>query len=260
MMVRMYPILTRLGPFFVYSYTAVFAIGLLLSWGITHRQSNQQTLPHWQDAALTTLAGGWLGARLSFVLLHWNYFAERPSELLQLWQGGLTAYGGLVGGLVGLWLWCWWRKRPFLPYATLFSPALLLLITTGWAACWFEGCAYGATTTLGPFATNLPDTFGVFAVRYQTQLLGFALNLLLLAALAHLQTRKLAHLPLFPLTLIAANLIHFGLTFLRGDTAPLLFGWRLDSWLALLFAIGGVMLLQYGRLKSRQVSKSASGK
>jgi len=253
MMVRMYPILTRLGPFFVYSYTAVFAIGLLLSWGITHRQSNQQTLPHWQDAALTTLAGGWLGARLSFVLLHWNYFAERPSELLQLWQGGLTAYGGLVGGLVGLWLWCWWRKRPFLPYATLFSPALLLLITTGWAACWFEGCAYGATTTLGPFVANLPDTFGVFAVRYQTQLLGIGLNLLLFLPLAYLHTCKLATSYRFPLTLICANLIHFGLTFLRGDTAPLLFSWRLDSWLALLFAIGGGMLLQYE--KSVQVPK-----
>ncbi len=251
----MHPILTRLGPFFIYSFTAVFAFGLLLSWGVTQRQATQQPLQRWQDAALVTLLAGWLGARLGFVLLNWGYFAERPSALLQIWQGGLTAYGGLLGGLLGLTLWCWWRKRPFLPYATLFSPALLLLIATGWAACWFEGCAYGTETTLGPFAANLPDTFGVFAVRTQTQLLGIGLNLLLLAALTHLQTRKLANLPLFPLTLITTNLIHFALTFLRGDAAPLLLGWRLDSWLALLFAIGGGMLLQYGRLKSRQVGK-----
>ncbi|MFZ1399383.1 MAG: prolipoprotein diacylglyceryl transferase family protein [Candidatus Promineifilaceae bacterium] len=242
MMDTMYPILTRLGPFFIYSYTAVFALGLLLSWGITQWQAKNQALPRWPDAALMTLFAGWLGARLGFVWLNWGYFVERPSALLQLWQGGLTAYGGLVGGLIGLGVWCWWGKRPFHPYAARFSPALLLLISTGWAACWFEGCAYGAETTLGPFAANLPDTFGVFAVRYQTQLLGLALNLLLLLLLASLPTRKLAH---FPLTLIAANLIHFGLTFLRGDAAPLLLGWRLDSWLALLFAIGGTMLLQY---------------
>ncbi|WP_420644811.1 prolipoprotein diacylglyceryl transferase family protein [Candidatus Leptofilum sp.] len=238
--------MTRLGPFFVYSFTAVFAIGLLLSWGITQQRSHKQALPHWLDAALATLIGGWLGARLTFVLLNWDYFAERPSELVQLWQGGLTAYGGLAGGLLGLGLWCWWRKRPFLPYATLFSPALLLLIITGWAACWIEGCAYGVETTLGLFSANLPDHFGVFTVRYQTQLLGVSLNLLLLL-LVYLPTRKLTNLPLFPLTLISANLIHFALTFLRGDAAPVLLGWRLDSWLALLFALGGVVLLQYGR-------------
>ncbi|WP_420630404.1 prolipoprotein diacylglyceryl transferase family protein [Candidatus Leptofilum sp.] len=241
--------MTRLGPFFVYSFTAAFAIGLLLSWAITHRQARQQTASRWRDAALTTLMVGWLGARLGFALLNWHYFAERPSELMQLWQGGLTAYGGLVGGLLGLGLWCWWGKRPFLSYATLFSPALVLLVATGWAACWLEGCAYGAETTLGPLSANLPDSYGVFTVRYQTQLLGIGLNLLLAAALAYLQTRKLAKLQLFPLTLIFTNLIHFGLTFLRGDTTLMLLGWRLDSWLALLFAIVGAMLLQYGRWK-----------
>lgn len=224
----MYPILTRLGPFFIYSYTAVFALGLLLSWGITQRQAQKQALPRWPDAALATLLAGWLGARLGFVGLNWGYFAERPSDLLQIWQGGLTAYGGLLGGLIGLCAWCWWEKRPFASLRQPLFPALLLLIATGWAACWFEGCAYGIETTLGSLAANLPDTFGVFAVRYQTQLLGLTLNLLLLFLLANLPTRKLAHSHTrklansqrFPLTLLAANLIHLALTFLRGDAAP----------------------------------------
>ena len=197
----MHPILARLGPFFIYSYTAVFAIGLLLSWGITHQSARQQPTRHWQDAALVTLLAGWLGARLGFVRLNWDYFAERPSELFQLWQGGLTAYGGLVGGLLGLGVWCWWRKRPFLPYATLFSPALLLLIATGWAACWFEGCAYGAETTLGPLAANLPDTFGVFAVRYPNPAPRHRPQSALTCStysLANSQTCKLATLPPHP--------------------------------------------------------------
>jgi phosphatidylglycerol:prolipoprotein diacylglycerol transferase len=249
----MYPILTRLGPFFIYSYTAVFAVGLLLCWVMIQRRASRPSLSRWPDAALAALIAGWLGARLSFILLNWRYFAERPSELMQLWQGGLTAYGGLVGGLIGLGIWCWWQKRPFFPYATLFAPALLLLIATGWTACWLEGCAYGTETILGPFAVNLPDSFGVFAVRYQTQLLGIGLNLLLLALLLW-RRRWWENDNLFPLILLLTNLIHLGLTFLRGDTVPLLLGWRLDSWLALLFAIGGGMLLQYGRLTSKQVA------
>lgn len=255
MMGDVYPILTRLGPFFVYSYTAVFAVGLLLSWTLTRRYAATQRLPDWPDAALAALLFGWLGARLSFVALNWGYFAQRPSELVQLWQGGLTAYGGLAGGLLGLKLWCWRRKRSFLPYANLFSPALLLLIATGWGACWLEGCAYGAETTLGPFSAGLPDSFGVFAVRYQTQLLGVGLNLLLLALLPWWPTWW-KNGRLFPLTLLCTNLIHLGLTALRGDAAPLLLGRRLDSWLALLFAIVGLFLLQYGRhLNSKRVGE-----
>lgn len=251
----MHPILTRLGPFFVYSYTAVFAIGLMLCWAITQRQLGQNRVAGWRDAALATLLTGWLGARGSFIWLNWSYFAERPSELLQLWQGGLSAFGGLVGGLLGLGLWCRWQKRPFLRYATLFSPGFLLLIVTGWAACWVEGCAYGAATTLGPLSANLPDHFGVFAVRYQTQLLGIGLNLLALVIVL-LWQRQWGNGRLFPFTLILAGLLHFGLTFLRGDTVPVLASWRLDSWLALFFAIVGLILLQYGRhLNSRRVGE-----
>lgn len=255
-----YPILTRLGPFFIYSYTAVFAVGLLLCWAITWRGAGQKTVPGWQEAALAALLAGWLGARFSFVGLNWPYFAERPFELLQLWQGGLTAFGGLAGGLLGLELWCRGYKRPFLPYATLFSPGLLLLIVFGWAACWAEGCAYGAPTTLGPPSADLPDHFGVFAVRYQTQVLGIGLNLLALGLVLFWQKRW-GNGRLFALTLLLASLIHLGLTYLRGDAAPVLAGWRVDRWLALLFAIVGLFLLQYGRLQtSKQVGKSASGK
>ena len=247
MMGHMYPILTRLGPFFVYSYTAVFALGLLLSWGLTAQQQRQTRVGGWPDAALATLLSGWLAARLTFIALHWSYYAERPSELLRFWQGGLTAYGGLIGGLFGLWLWSRWCQRPFLTYATLFSPAFFLLISTGWAACWIEGCAYGQPTLLGPLSANLPDHLGVFVVRYQTQLLGIGLNLLTLGFILWWQKRK-GNGRLFPLTLLLANLIHLGLTFLRADAVPSLAGWRLDSWLALLFAILGGFLLQYGRL------------
>jgi len=247
----MYPIWGRLGSFFVYGYTAVFAAGLLLTWGLTHWRAGKTTLPRWPDAALAALLTGWVGARLGFLWLNWGYFMERPSELTHLWQGGQTAYGALSGGLLGLGLWCWWQKRPFLPTAAFFSPGLLLLITTGWAACWVEGCAYGQTTLLGPFSANLPNQYGVFAVRTQTQLLGVALNLLALAVVL-LWQKRWGNGRLFPLTLLLANLIHLGLTLLRADPAPHLAGWRLDSWLALLFAIVGLLLLQYGRQKSKQ--------
>ena len=49
---------------------------------------------------------------------------------------------------------------------------LVVWSLAGWVACYLEGCAYGQVTTVGWLAGNLPDSYGVFQVRVQTQLLG----------------------------------------------------------------------------------------
>ncbi|MCZ7668191.1 MAG: prolipoprotein diacylglyceryl transferase [Chloroflexi bacterium] len=94
----------------------------------------------------------------------------------------LQLFGALLAALVGLWLWGVWRKRPFASYTDLLTPGFALLAVFTWAACWLAGCAYGQETTFGLLAANLPDDFGLFAVRYQTQLLGLLWSLLIFIA------------------------------------------------------------------------------
>ncbi|MCP4358743.1 MAG: hypothetical protein GY796_12055, partial [Chloroflexi bacterium] len=144
---------------------------------MTNRQAAHTRLSDWVDGWLIIMVFAWLGARSGFVAANWEYYQLRPSEIWLLWDGGLSYHGALLGGCIGLGLWCIWGKRPWFPYAAQFAPALALISAFGWAACWFDGCAYGLPTTLGPLAADLPDEFGVFAVRYQTQLLGIILSL-----------------------------------------------------------------------------------
>src|SRR5690606_34835067 len=118
-------------------------------------------------------AGALLAGRVAFVRLNAAYFAENPFEAWQVWLGGLNYHGALLGGLAGLWLWARITRRPFYRYAGLLATGIALLSAFGWAACRFEGCAYGLPAPLGLLTADLPDNLGVFAVRYRTQLFGF---------------------------------------------------------------------------------------
>jgi len=239
----MYPYLFRTPWFFIYSYTAVFLIGILISIGITARINQKLTVPGWFDGWLVSMAGAIIGGRLGFVWVSWAYYQERPSEL-GLWRGGISYHAALVAGMVALGVWCWVKKRPFFNLLNLFAPALALINAFGWLACWLEGCAYGATTTLGPFATDLPDAFGVFAVRYQTQWLGVGTSLLIFA-FAIWQINRGKTNTLFGWVLLTLSLSHLGITFLRGDAVTMLGIFRIDTLLDSIFVLFSPILLKF---------------
>lgn len=217
----MYPILARFRWGFLYSYTAVWVITLLLALGQTawlNRQPHFQ-LPRWLDAVLAAVAGALLGGRLGFVLANLAYFQVHPDEAWQVWRGGYEFGGALLGAGLGFALWAWWLKptRPWMSYADLLSPALALCYAGGWLACGLEGCGYGQTAFLGWATADLPDSFGVYAVRYPTQWWGLGAGLLLWLGSSWLALRAMRPGFLFWLTLLLLNVLHCLITLWRGD-------------------------------------------
>lgn len=236
----MYPILGRYGPFFLYSYTVVMGLGLMAGVGLTawfvRKEKDGQKYAGWQDGLLFSSLAALVGGRVGFVWGNWSYFQEVPEEMVLVWQGGLSYHGVLVCGLLALWLWSA-RQRvsskeiSFTNYAWLLMPGFVLVHLFGWTACWLEGCAFGRETVLGLLAADLPDSFGVFAVRYQTQLLGFGLTavVFIIALLLRKRLRKGLFLWLI-FGLISA--VYGMVTLLRGDSVPLVGSFRLDTILS----------------------------
>ncbi len=52
------------------------------------------------------LIGGVLGARAWHVMTDWQLYVDVPWSALAIWQGGLSVLGGVLGGVVGLYLFC----------------------------------------------------------------------------------------------------------------------------------------------------------
>ncbi len=250
----MYPILGRYGSFFLFSYTAVISIGIIAGIGLAFWRARRRNMADvWLDGVLVALLAGLIGGRAGFVWLEWGYFGERPSQIIQLQLGGLSYHGALLAGLVGLWGWHKWRKRPlrqaqgrsFLPTADLIAPSIALASAFGWAACWLEGCGYGRTAVAGSFlAASLPDHLGIFAWRYQTQLLGIGLSLLIfiwaLIRQPHWRPGQT-----FGFTLFALSLGRVGVDLLRGDSALFVGNIRADILLDAALAIISLLLLKY---------------
>ena len=247
----MMPILGRYGPFFLTSHFVALGLGTLLALAVTHFHARRLGLTGWIDGVLLGAGIAIVAGRLTFVLLNQDYFSENTALAWSIWQGGLNAQAALLVGLLTYAGWTYLTHRPPGDYFDLIAPGLAIVTVAGWAACWFEGCAYGRETIPGLFSAGLPDDYGVLAVRYQTQALGFLLS----AIVAGLASWQLSRRPwgsarsgvLFWLTLAALMAIQALVALFRGDPSPVWFGFRADLLVALLIA-GSSLLVALSRL------------
>jgi prolipoprotein diacylglyceryltransferase len=107
---------------------------------------------------------GILGARAVYVCEYWSrdFWPEYKNGLLALIlavvnmpKGGLVVYGAFFGGMLGLGLF-WWRHRvPFLATADLVAPSMLLGLALGRVGCLLNGCCYGGPCDL-PWKVTFP--------------------------------------------------------------------------------------------------------
>lgn len=53
------------------------------------------------DLAFWIILVALLGGRLLYALEHWSIFFASPLDIVKLWHGGMSVYGGLIGGAIG---------------------------------------------------------------------------------------------------------------------------------------------------------------
>lgn len=83
-------------------------------------------------------------ARIYYVLFSWEYYAARPQEILNIRQGGLAIYGGVIGGVLAGWIYCRVKKVSFPKGLDLAAPSLALGQAIGRWGNFFNQEAYGA--------------------------------------------------------------------------------------------------------------------
>ena len=118
------PVAVHLGPLALYWYGLLVAVGFVVAIRLATREAERQALDPDQllSAALVGALVGLLMARVFYVLQTTPGAYLDPKQLagaLSLWQGGLSFYGGLFGGILGVWLYTARNSLPTLRYLDL---------------------------------------------------------------------------------------------------------------------------------------------
>src|SRR5207237_6075244 len=78
--------------------------------------------------------GGIIGARLLFVIEHWNdQFKDNLSDIFAINEGGISIYGALIGGMIFGFTYVFLRRHhvPALPMADAAAPGTMLGMAIG---------------------------------------------------------------------------------------------------------------------------------
>lgn len=87
-----------------------------------------------------------IGARIYYVLFSLEQFTSFW-QVFEIWNGGLAIYGGVIGGAIGVLLFCLIHKKNFFAVADIAVPSLILGQAIGRIGCFFAGCCYGIEVT-----------------------------------------------------------------------------------------------------------------
>ena len=244
----MHPVLLQLGPVTIYTYGVMLAIAFTVSTWLAARAARRMppervaiTAGQLWDFSSVALLGGIAGGRLSYVLLHWEWFLDSPQDIIAIWRGGLVWYGGFLGGVLAGWLYVRTKRLVFLRVLDQLIPFVSLGHAIGRVGCFLNGCCYGKLTDAW-YGVVFP---GQPAPVMPTQLIEAAGLFLLYGVLRRASTRPaIVSRPgrLLGTYLIAYAGLRFAMEFLRGDQAVLWAGLTLQQLISLVMVPVGLWL------------------
>lgn len=182
-----------------------------------------------------------LGARSYYVI----FFGGISSfwQFFKIWEGGMAIYGGIIGGVIAVALFCLIHKKNFLDVTDVCAPSLALGQCIGRIGCIFAGCCYGVEVTnksLQFFPISLYINGGW---HYATQLYESISCLIIFIVFVILLNKKVTTRGvMLSLYLICYGASRFWIEALRGDSLYI-GSIKVSQLLSGIIVVGGITLL-----------------
>lgn len=205
------------------------------------------------DIAPWVVLLGIAGARLTYVLLRFDYFSQHPAEAFNIRLGGLAIHGALAAGCLTLWWMCRRRGQSLLVWSDLLVAGVALGQAIGRWGNWANQEAFGRPTNL-PWGLEIapdrrPPGFESFATFHPTFLYESAFNLLNAALLTWIALNVGRGRDFAPGTGLAVYCVTYGVGRFAVESL------RLDSlyvgplpgayWVSAALVVAGLLLLRW---------------
>jgi phosphatidylglycerol---prolipoprotein diacylglyceryl transferase len=265
-----------IGSFKIYFYSLLIIAGVLAAVWLSIIEAKRRKLDTelvW-DMVPWLLIAGIIGARLWHILtpsasmgITASYYFQHPLEIFATRKGGLGIPGAVIGGAVGLLLYCRVKKQKFGTWADIVVPGLALAQAIGRWGNFFNQELYGSPTTL-PWklfideAHRLPEYANVayYHPMFLYESLWNLFNMFFLLYLGRRFVKKLLPGDLFAIYMIVYAIGRFALEFMRLDPS-FVGGVNANQATMVIVAIGALifLLIQHRKkIKTRKVKEVAA--
>lgn len=137
-----------LGPIQIHLYGLIFTLSLFAGFLLAKTRARVYNIKpeEIEEVFPLTILLGILFARIYHLFHYFSYYRRNFWEIFALWEGGLGIFGGIFGGVLGIWLWSKKRKKEFWKISDLFAPPFALGQAIGRWGNFFNQEAFGPPT------------------------------------------------------------------------------------------------------------------
>ncbi|MBN2002634.1 MAG: prolipoprotein diacylglyceryl transferase [Anaerolineae bacterium] len=168
------PILFKIGEnLAIHWYGVLIVVGIILAANIAAylaKRADMDPDKVW-DMLLIVVIIAIIGARLYHVVsspaggqMGWEYYKENPLKAFYIWEGGLGIYGAIIGGALGILIFCLVGKLRPLQWMDFAAPGVAIGQSIGRWGNFINYELYGPPTTL-PWGLRIPEFYRIAPYR-----------------------------------------------------------------------------------------------
>jgi phosphatidylglycerol:prolipoprotein diacylglycerol transferase len=220
----------------------MIALGLLIFARLVYRHPNRKTIiadNQLFDLLLLGIIAGVGGARLLYLASNWSIISTW-TDSINLWSGGLSMLGALLGSLLVI---PWFARRhaiPLLPLLDIFALYAPLFESICRLGCFFAGCCFGkATSVIWAITYTDPESAAPLNIALHPTQLYASLTSLIVFFFIYYGLQRIVSRPgqLLAAYLVCTSIERFTIDFLRADQEffswPLAHFFSIHQWIAL---------------------------
>ena len=235
----------NLGPFHMYGI--ILAVGVLVGVYVAEQRWRRRGYPKdgIYDISFWVVIWGVIGARVYHVITDYQLFEDDLWRAFQIWRGGLSIWGAVIGGALAVIVITYRRKLPTLVVMDCMAVGIVLAQAIGRWGNYFNQELFGKPTTL-PWGLEIapqhrPSGYLQYST-FQPTFLYESLACLAIAGILLLVEHR-ARLRLgqtFALYVVLYTFARFFFENMRIDPANEIAGLRVNAWVSILLFLFGV--------------------
>ncbi len=129
------PVAVSIGSLKIHWYGIMYLVGFFMAWflgRIRAKRSSQWGIEEIEDLIFYAALGVVLGGRIGYILFYnFGHFLDNPIILFQVWKGGMSFHGGLLGVLFAMWWYARKTQRSFFMVTDFIAPLVPLGLAAG---------------------------------------------------------------------------------------------------------------------------------